>query len=68
MFFVLVLIFFLSYRAGKVNYTTALDMSLYLHREKDYVPWRAAMLSLSYIGARLSMTSYYGLYQVSVQC
>ncbi|XP_046856975.1 aminopeptidase N-like [Xenia sp. Carnegie-2017] len=50
-------------RAGKVNYTTALDMSLYLHREKDYVPWRAAMLSLSYIGARLSMTSYYGLYQ-----
>jgi hypothetical protein len=52
-------------RAGKVSYTTALDMSLYLNKEKDYVPWRAGTSALSYIGARLSMTPNYGLYQVN---
>ncbi|XP_028402559.1 endoplasmic reticulum aminopeptidase 1-like [Dendronephthya gigantea] len=50
-------------RAGKVSYETALDMVSYLDKEKDYVPWRAATSGLSYIGARLSMTPYYGLYQ-----
>jgi hypothetical protein len=49
-----------------VSYKTALDMSLYLDKEKDYVPWKAATSALAYIGARLSMTPNYGLYQVNV--
>ena len=51
-------------RAGKVTYKTALDMSLYLHKEKDYVAWSAGGAALAYIGARLSLTPNYGLYQV----
>ena len=51
-------------RAGKVSYKTALDMSLYLHKEEDYVAWSAGASGLAYIGARLSLTPNYGLYQV----
>ena len=47
-------------------YKTALDMSLYLDKENDYVPWKAATSALAYIGGRLSMTSNYGLYQVNI--
>ena len=49
-----------------MTYETALDMSLYLDKETDYVPWSAGLSGLAYIGARLSMTPYYGLFQVSV--
>ena len=56
----------LSSRAGIVPYKTALDMSLYLDKEEDYVPWKTATSALAYIGSRLSMTPNYGLYQVNI--
>ena len=57
------LLYFL--RAGKLSYAIPLNMSRYLYKEFEYVPWRTALSGLTYIGSRLLMTPYYGLYQVS---
>lgn len=36
-------------RAGLMPYTLAMDMTMYLASERDYVPWSAASTALDYI-------------------
>ena len=47
------------YRAGLMNQTKALDMTAYLQKEKEYVPWSSALSSLSYIGSMLQGSKDY---------
>lgn len=41
-------------RAGKLPYSLALDLTLYLEQEKDYIPWAAALTALSFLDRRLT--------------
>ena len=41
-------------RAGKLPYSLALDLTLYLEQEKDYIPWAAALNALSFLDRRLT--------------
>ncbi|XP_031564452.1 glutamyl aminopeptidase-like [Actinia tenebrosa] len=40
-------------RAGQLKLTTALDLTLYLVNEKEYVPWSSALNNLGYIDSML---------------
>ena len=41
-------------RAGYINYSTPLDLSMYLLSEKEYEPWVAAMNSFEFLNTMLS--------------
>ena len=64
--FVAGIISFLSCSAGLLNITTALDLSLYLQREREYVPWAASFSWFSILSDRLSLTPVFGKFQVHV--
>nr|CAD7397317.1 unnamed protein product [Timema poppensis] len=40
-------------RAGILDYTTALNITKYLSREDDYIPWYSAFTAFSFLDARL---------------
>ena len=40
-------------RAGKLDYTIALDVVDYLHNEEDYIPWVSALNALSFLNRKL---------------
>lgn len=46
-------------RAGILDYASALDVTKYLHHERDYVPWKAAINNLLYIDSMLIRTPNY---------
>ncbi|OWF44858.1 endoplasmic reticulum aminopeptidase 2-like [Mizuhopecten yessoensis] len=46
-------------RAKKVSQTLALDMTKYLQKEQDYLPWSVALDCLNYIGERLRNKAVY---------
>ncbi|XP_060067108.1 endoplasmic reticulum aminopeptidase 1-like [Ylistrum balloti] len=50
-------------RANKVSQTLALDMTEYLIKEKEYLPWSVALNCLSFIGERLRNTAVYSKFQ-----
>ena len=45
---------------GHLNYSTALSLTNYLQKETDFVPWHAALTSLSYLDTMLGRTGAYG--------
>ncbi|XP_069972068.1 aminopeptidase N-like [Penaeus vannamei] len=47
-------------RAGQLPYETALGLTSYLAKEKEYTPWEAAMSSLSYVEKMFTRTAGYG--------
>nr|CAD7599193.1 unnamed protein product [Timema genevievae] len=49
-------------RAEILDYTTALEITNYLSRETDYIPWYSALSSLSYLNNRLRGASEYDYY------
>nr|CAD7453868.1 unnamed protein product [Timema tahoe] len=49
-------------RAEILDYTTALEITKYLSRETDYIPWYSALSSLSYLNNRLRGASEYDYY------
>ena len=51
--------------AGLLDLSVALDLSQYLLREKEYVPWDAALSWLHTLAGRLAFTSVYGSFQVT---
>ena len=50
--------------AGQLDYETAFNLTRYLDRETEYVPWEAALASFTYISSMMSRTSSYGLLKV----
>lgn len=51
-------------RAGRLDYTTALDITSYLQRETDYLPWKAALSALNYLDNMLIKTQGYDVFRV----
>lgn len=51
-------------RAGLLSYETALDITLYLEHEDDYVPWKAAVTALNFIDSMFIKEGEYHLWQV----
>ncbi|KAJ8889458.1 hypothetical protein PR048_008957 [Dryococelus australis] len=54
-------------RAGLLDYSTALDITRYLSREHDYVPWYAALSAFRFLDTRLqgAPTTHYQLFKVT---
>ncbi len=44
----------------------ALDLSMYLQNEREYVPWAASFTWLNILSDRLSLTPAFGRFQVLV--
>lgn len=53
-------------RAGHLGQIYALDLTEYLVKEKEYVPWITALSSVAYIGEMLLGRDGYKYYEVSV--
>lgn len=51
-------------RAGILNYTTALDLTTYLARESDFIPWISYFRSLTFLNTRLAGTEHYEIFKV----
>nr|ACF34999.1 Cry1Ab-RR resistance protein APN2 [Ostrinia furnacalis] len=50
-------------RNGRVNYNYALEISRYLVREEDYIPWAAANAAFAYLDVVLTGSEVYHLFQ-----
>jgi len=50
-------------RAGQLGMSTALGLTAYLDKEREYVPWSSALSHLGFIGSMLSMRPSYGNYR-----
>ena len=53
------------FRANLLPQIQALDMTEYLNKEKEYVPWITALSSIAYIGDLLLHRPGYKYYEVS---
>lgn len=51
-------------RTGKLNYSTALDVTSYLVRETEYLPWKAALTAMSYLNSMLIKFQGYDKFRV----
>ena len=54
--------------AGLLDLTVALNLSQYLLKEKEYVPWDAALAWLYKLAGRLAFSGVYGNFEVSYVC
>ncbi|RNA18560.1 aminopeptidase N-like [Brachionus plicatilis] len=50
-------------RVGLIDYPLALDLSSYLNKETEFVPWKSFFKSITYLDNMLSSSSCYGLFQ-----
>jgi aminopeptidase N len=53
-------------RAGYVDYIIPLQLASYLVKETEYVPWKSYFKSITYIDNLLSLSTCYGLFQVTL--
>ena len=53
-------------RARIIGYDITLDLTTYLHKETEYLPWDSAAGGFSYISSMLKFNSIYGLLNVSL--
>jgi aminopeptidase N len=51
-------------RAGILKYSTALELTRYLEKEVDYIPWYSALNAFSFLNIRLTGTEIYPLFKV----
>lgn len=49
--------------AGKLDYDVVLNLTLYLAKEVEYLPWESALSGLSSIADMMSRSSGYGLFK-----
>ncbi|XP_076343082.1 aminopeptidase N-like [Tachypleus tridentatus] len=54
-------------RVRVVPYTLALNTTLYLNNEKEYIPWAAVLGSFSYLNSMLCRSSVYGKWKKYVK-
>lgn len=50
-------------RAGLLNYQVALNVTMYLKHEPEYVPWKAAIVALNFIDSMLVKTGNYNMFK-----
>lgn len=53
-------------RAGKLDYSIALDVTSYLAHETEYLPWKAAFNALQYLDDMLIKTQGYDKFRVNI--
>ncbi len=53
-------------RAGKLDYELALQVTSYLGKEVEYLPWNSALSGLGYLNTMLKRTAAYGEFKVSL--
>jgi len=53
-------------RAGQLDYDTALDLTVYLRRETDLLPWDSVAASFDYITRQLYGDRDFALWQASL--
>ena len=53
-------------RAGKLDYTTALDVTSYLAHETEYLPWKAAFTAMHYLDDMLFKMRGYDKFRLHV--
>jgi hypothetical protein len=53
-------------RAGVVIYSTALDLTTYLERETDFIPWTSYFRALTFLNTRLTGTKDYENFKVTL--
>ena len=51
-------------RADQLDYGTVLRLARYLKKEKDYLPWKAALDAFSFLNSMLQRTSSYEIFKV----
>ena len=51
-------------KIDKITYKAALDLTLYMNNEKEYVPWRSVLDELNYIDIMLYNNAQYGDWKV----
>ena len=51
---------------GHLAYSTALEVTTYLPKEKDFVPWAAALENFAYLRDMLKDTAAYGALRVTL--
>ncbi|XP_039261143.2 aminopeptidase N-like isoform X1 [Styela clava] len=50
-------------RAERLDLTTAMELSMYLSNEQEYVPWNSFLASAKYMEYLLSRSSLYGMFK-----
>ncbi|XP_074096420.1 suppressor of ER stress-induced death isoform X3 [Cotesia typhae] len=53
-------------RAGRIDYSTALDVTTYLRHETEYIPWKSALTALNYIDNMLNKYQGYDRFRVYI--
>lgn len=53
-------------RAGKLDYSTALDVTSYLAHETEYLPWKAAFTAMHYLDDMLYKMPSYDKFRVNI--
>ena len=51
-------------RVGLLKYELALDVTSYLNKETEYIPWSAALTGLRYLEEMLKRSAAYGNFKV----
>ncbi|XP_052246472.1 endoplasmic reticulum aminopeptidase 1-like isoform X2 [Dreissena polymorpha] len=54
---------FMLARVGQLDYSVALDLSLYLVNEEDYVPWSSFLDSIAFLSDRLESKPVYSAFK-----
>jgi len=55
---------FAQAKNGDLDYSTVFELTEYLEKEQDYLPWNAALESFAYVKSMMISTSHYELYKV----
>ena len=53
-------------KAGRLDYDVALGVTSYLHQEKEFTCWKAALSGFSYISQMLQRSGAYGEFRVII--
>ncbi|ELU05065.1 hypothetical protein CAPTEDRAFT_184807 [Capitella teleta] len=53
-------------RANKLSYKTALSLTSYLHKEEDFVPWKAFFDSMDFLKGMLATSNSFGKLQTYI--
>ncbi len=51
-------------RTGLLDYSITLNLTHYLQREVEYIPWRSAAAGIKFLDSMLCRTEIYGIFQV----